>query len=85
MGEVKMMQKRCILLDLERTISNGVPYFWKGNKHGYTTSIQHAGLFAEDFAERIVKSDLDKTTIMIHQDLLFKILGKDLKQNESIY
>lgn len=79
------MQKRFILLDLERTIANGIPYYWKGNRYGYTRSIEHAGLFAEEFAERIVKEDYDKKTVMIHQDLLFKILGKDLKQHEGIY
>ena len=54
-----------ILMDLERTLSNGVPAFWKGNKHGYTYNIHEAGLFHETEAEKIVKADFNERTIKI--------------------
>lgn len=71
------------LLDLERTIAHSMPYYWKGNRHGYTSSLEHAGLFSKDFAEKLVKQDIDKTTVMIDQEKVFKILGKDMKQHEG--
>ena len=71
------------LMDLERTIANRMPYDWKGNRHGYTSSLEHAGLFSRDFAEKLVKQDFDKRTIMISQQQVFKILGKDMKQHEG--
>ena len=54
-----------ILMDLERTLSNGVPAFWKGNKHGYTYNIHEAGLFDETEAEKIVKKAFNERTIKI--------------------
>lgn len=71
------------LLDLERTIQSGVPAYWKGNKHGYTYNIQFAGIFGEEIANEIVKHDLDKSTVKVPIQLAFKVLGKDLKPNES--
>lgn len=68
------------LLDLERTLLSGVSCFWKGNKHGYTYSIENAGLFSKDFAEKIVKQDLDKRTIMIHVEVVHKILNMVAKK-----
>jgi hypothetical protein len=62
------------LLDLERTLTSGVHCFWKGNKHGYTYRIEEAGLFSKDFAEKIVKQDLDKRTVMINSEVVQKIL-----------
>lgn len=78
------MQRMFYLMDLERTIANRIPYYWKGNRHGYTPNIELAGLFAQEFAEKIVKQDFDSLTILIRQDSVFKILGKDLKQHEGI-
>ncbi len=72
------------LLDLERTIGNCKPYFWKGNKHGYTDAIQFAGRFPKAFAEKICKQDYYKNTVMIPETLIEKILGTDLKQHEGI-
>ena len=54
-----------ILMDLERTLSNGVPAFWKGNKHGYTYNIHEAGLFDEAEAQKIVKADFNERTVKI--------------------
>jgi hypothetical protein len=71
------------LLDLERTISNKVPYFWNGNRHGYTSSLQHAGLFSRWTAEQIVQGDYDQRTVMISQKVVFNILGKDMKPHEG--
>lgn len=71
------------LLDLERTIQSGVPAYWKGNKHGYTYNIQFAGIFSEEIANEIVKHDLDFATVKIPVRLAMKVLGKDLKANES--
>lgn len=72
------------LIDLERTIGNNHLYFWKGNKHGYTRSLEHAGLFSKEIAEQIVDHDHDRTTVMISQVKVFRILGKELKSHEGI-
>jgi hypothetical protein len=70
-------------MDLERTISNGLPAFWKGNRYGYTYKIEFAGMFSHEQAQQIVSHDLDNTTVMIHVDTVHRILGKDLKQHEG--
>jgi hypothetical protein len=75
------MDQKYFLLDLERTIISGVPAYWKGNKHGYTYDIQHAGIFDEINANMIVKSDQDQSTVKVPLNLVFKLLGKDLKIN----
>lgn len=72
------------LLDLERTIATNIPVYWKQNKHGYTKYLEQSGLFSKQQATEIVESDFNKATVMIHQDLIFKILGKDYKQHEGI-
>jgi len=64
------------LLDLERTLLAGVPAFWKGNRHGYTYSITEAGLFKEDFAEKLCKQDINQRTIMISEYAVINVLGK---------
>lgn len=66
------------LLDLERSIGWGNLYYWEGNKHGYTYKISEAGLFSEEAAAQIVKSDIDKKTIMISADSVEKILKEGL-------
>jgi hypothetical protein len=71
------------LLDLERTLMYSKPYFWKGNKHGYTTFLEQAGIFPEAIAETIVENDRDKTTVKVSTKKVFKILGKDLKPHEG--
>ena len=71
------------LLDIERTIAFAKPYFWKGNRHGYTPHIEHAGIFPEQMAEVIVEGDRDKDTVKISTSKVFKILGKDLKPHEG--
>jgi hypothetical protein len=62
------------LLDLERTILNGKPYYWKENKHGYTTLIDLAGEFTGKEASQFVFNDVDNRTIMIHKNTIDKIL-----------
>lgn len=71
------------LMDLERTLISGVPAYWKGNKHGYTYDIQHAGIFSEESANLIIANDRDKTTVKIPVELAIKLLGKDLRINEK--
>jgi hypothetical protein len=71
------------LMDLDRTIANGVPAYWKANRHGYTYHIEFAGIFSKENAELIVNNDRDKTTIMIPVDTVAKILMLDLKQHEG--
>lgn len=61
------------LLDLERTIGNGVPTYWNQNRHGYTEDLERAGLFSKDIAEMTVNSDLDKWTVKISQQQIEKI------------
>jgi hypothetical protein len=65
------------LLDLERTIGFNRPFFWKPNKRGYTGSLKLAGLFSKGMAEKIVADDFNKTTILISQSWIHKILGKE--------
>lgn len=83
-GERVNRLEQYYLMDLERTIANNKPYYWKGNRHGYTDILQHAGLFSKDFAEKLVKQDFDKTTIMISVKTILKVLGKDIRQHEGI-
>jgi hypothetical protein len=71
------------LLDLERTIGFNRPFFWKGNKHGYTSSLKTAGIFSKAKAEMIVRNDFDQMTVMISQDKLYKILGMDMNPHEG--
>jgi hypothetical protein len=71
------------LLDLERTVSTGRVFYWKGNRHGYTDSLKFAGIFTEDFAKRIVGRDRDQRTVMIDTRVIQKILGKDLQEHEG--
>ena len=71
------------LIDLERTIGYSKPYFWKGNRHGYTSHIEQAGIFPEAMADMIVEGDRDKTTVKISTSKVFKILGKDMKPHEG--
>lgn len=62
------------LIDLDRTIKNGIPTYWKQNRHGYTTDRDEAGLFLWEIAWGIVQNDLDKSTVMISQQRVEKIL-----------
>ena len=73
------MDERYYLLDLERTLGYGRLFFWKSHRRGYTSSLDQAGLYPKHQAEHIVNSDFDKTTVMISQSRVFKILGKELK------
>jgi hypothetical protein len=72
-----------ILLDLERTLSSGVPAYWKGNRYGYTYKIEYAGIFPEGAAKEITKNDRDGKTVAIPIALVQKILAKELKQHEG--
>lgn len=73
------------LLDLERTIAYEKPFYWKGNKHGYTRSLEQAGLFPKEIAQQIVDhDDIDRTTVMISQTQMVRILGKEIKPHEGI-
>jgi hypothetical protein len=62
------------LIDLERTLRNGVPFYWRGNRHGYTSFRTTAGQFPEEEAKRIVESDFDGTTVMIEVEKAEKIV-----------
>lgn len=68
------------LLDLERTLINGMPYYWLKNRHGYTYEIEEAGLFSEDMAAEIVKHDLDDRTVMININTAAQILQLELEK-----
>jgi hypothetical protein len=72
------------LLDLERTISAGQPFYWRQNKHGYTNLISEAGTFSEAEASSIVERDFDNATVKVHENFFVKILGKNFKQHEAI-
>jgi hypothetical protein len=49
------MRDDYFLMDLERTLTSGVPCYWKANRYGYTYNIEHAGIFPKAVAEEIVK------------------------------
>jgi hypothetical protein len=66
------------LLDLERTIGMGRPFFWKRSRHGYTDILQMAGIFSRKEAEKIAQLDLDNTTILIDKTIVQRIFGKGL-------
>jgi pyruvoyl-dependent arginine decarboxylase (PvlArgDC) len=68
------------LMDLERTLSRDIPYFWLKNKHGYTTKIEVAGLFAKEAAEEIVKNDINDLTVMIHINKVAEILQLEVNK-----
>lgn len=70
-------------MDLERTIGNGVPAFWKGNRYGYTYKIEFAGIFSKENAELIVKNDLDHKTVMVPVQLVTQILLQANQVNEG--
>lgn len=63
-----------LLMDLERTIGNGVVHYWKGNRYGYTTDPKEAGRFSEEEANRSVKSDFNERTVMIAESVVDGIL-----------
>lgn len=66
--------KEYLLLDLERTIKNSVPAYWKGNKRGYTYKPEQAGIFQERTANEIVKRDRNGATVAIPRKLIQKYL-----------
>ena len=53
------------LIDLERSIRDGLTAYWKGNRHGYVRELKEAGLFSKEFAEEQVAKDFNKRTVMI--------------------
>ena len=61
------------LIDLERSLGMGRTFYWKASRRGYTTDITEAGVFSATEANKIVKSDYDNQTIMIHIDMIDKI------------
>lgn len=77
-GRGEKMADEFYLLDLERTIGMGKPFFWKRSKHGYTNNLKMAGIFSRKEAEKIAQLDLDKLTILIDKKIVQRIFGKDL-------
>lgn len=71
------------LMDLERTLSSGVPCFWKGNRYGYTYKIETAGIFPREIAQEIVSNDRNKNTVMISVEQVQNILGWEMKAHEG--
>lgn len=66
------------IIDLERSISSGKMYYWKPNKFGYTTNIKEAGLYNEGAASEIVETDVDRTSVKVHKDVvdnIFRLKG----------
>ena len=72
------MVEEFYLLDLERTIGMGRPFFWKRNRHGYTDTLRMAGIFSRKEAEKIAQLDLDNLTILIEKKIVQRIFGKEL-------
>ena len=73
----------CYLMDLERTLAYGKPYFWKSSRYGYTDDIKRAGRWQREICDEIVKRDIHKETIIITEELIEKVLGKDIVQHEE--
>jgi hypothetical protein len=74
----KGMADEFYLLDLERTIGMGRPFFWKRSRYGYTDALKMAGIFSRKEAEKIAQLDLDNKTILIDKTIVQRIFGKDL-------
>ena len=72
------------LMDLERTILNNRPYYWKSSRHGYTADIRQAGKWKIEVCQKIVERDINKDTILITEETIERILGKDALQLEGI-
>lgn len=70
------------LLDLERTIVFKKPYFWKRDKHGYTSELYFAGLFTKEEAEKIAEDDKDKRTAIIHYQMVYDADALNMKTHE---
>lgn len=64
-----------VLMDLERTIGSGRAFYWRSNRHGYTTDIEEAGRFSDEAAEQILADDIDGFTVAIGVDEIEKILA----------
>ena len=62
------------ILDLERTISSGLPFYWKKSRYGYTYSIEEAGLFPKEIADEIVKKDIQGLTVKIHINTMAELI-----------
>lgn len=62
-----MKEKRFFLIDLERTLRNGVPVYWRAGQRGYTAFIHEAGLYSETEAKQQVISDFDGLTVVIEE------------------
>jgi hypothetical protein len=78
MGRGGNMREEFYLLDLERTIGMGRPFFWKRSRHGYTENLKMAGIFSKKEAEKIAQLDLDNLTILIEKKIVQRIFGKEL-------
>lgn len=63
------------LIDLERSIGSGIMTYWKSNSRGYTRDINEGGLYVEEVAKKLVESDFDKRTVMVHEDVVKKIVN----------
>ena len=83
MGRGEKMREEFYLLDLERTIGMGRPFFWKKNRYGYTDLLHIAGIFSRKEAEKIAQLDLDKLTILIDRTIVQRIFGKDIKHEQT--
>ena len=62
------------IIDLERTISSGLPFYWKKSRYGYTYSIEEAGLFPKEIADEIVKKDIQDLTVKIHINTMAELI-----------
>lgn len=49
---------------------------WKPNKRGYTADYKLAGIYSEEEANEIVKSDYDKKSRKIEEEVILKLFSK---------
>lgn len=68
------MNKKCVLIDLERSIKTGYVTYWKPNKMGYTRDLNKAGWYDEVTANQLVEEDFDKRTVAVSEFVIDNIL-----------
>lgn len=62
------------LIDWERTLKNGLVYYWNQNRHGYTAIRKNAGQFTKTEAIKAVKGDINNKTCMLSVEFVNKAI-----------
>ena len=65
------------LIDWERTLRNGLVYYWVAKKHGYTAIRKNAGQFTKAEARKAVKDDINNKTCMLAVEFVNKVIERE--------